>query len=257
MKRTLRFMVFILIFLLLFSSCNSVSEPPVVPSETSSPSETVKPTEKSTETEPLYYTDDDNNLLVREFGFSIDNYSDYQKFISEVNLPDHFVKYEDISILGNFKRFYIYQSDPDTTKKEKFHSINYEIEAKHGYVFTVTIGPRSYSDILDTDYEIYEKDIIFANMRTILNAEEYDGLLKNTSLDVVVYNYSSNLRYAYLIPEGRLLNMRLYHGEIEFIFRILGDYPDVLNDPISKLLNIEDNDPAEIVASITKNIKAE
>ena len=61
MKKALSILSILIIILMIFTSCNSVSEPPVVPSETSTPSETVKPTEnptekpteKPTETEPI------------------------------------------------------------------------------------------------------------------------------------------------------------------------------------------------------------
>ena len=41
MKKALSILSILIIILMLFTSCNSVSKPPVVPSETSFPSETV------------------------------------------------------------------------------------------------------------------------------------------------------------------------------------------------------------------------
>ena len=257
MRRILGFFAFILIFLLLFSSCNSVSEPPVVPSETSSPSETIEATE------PLYYTDSDNNLLV---GYvSIDNYSDYEDFINEVNLPSNFIKYESISILGEFKRFYIHQSDPDTTKKEKFYEgIHYEIEAKDGYVFRVTINWMLQYDSFCIDpshYPLYEGDIDSTDMRHLASTEGYDELVKRKIVGekqriVMDYNYS-NIIYTYVVPDGNLTLISFKYGASVISIGSVWNYPDIPNDPISKLINIEDNDPAEIVASITKNINIE
>lgn len=254
MKKILSILSALIIILMLFSSCNSVGEPPVLPSETSTPSETVKPTEKPTETEPLYHTDSENNLLIGDI--SIDNYIDYQKFINEVNLPDHFIKYEDIASLGKFKHFYINSLGFYSLTGELL-SYNYEIELEDGFSFRLNLS-LDLEDVirLTPTEEFVKSEFDFSNMR---------NLKKNSYKDYptidIIYE-SSGVTYAYFRETGELSRISFCKGGYYFGIGLcegyrLNNYPDAPDTPVGKLLNIEDNDPAEVVASITKNINVE
>lgn len=253
MRKFILFLLTLCLCLSLFS-CNERRKETEsgTPKETSTESETPAPTES------LYHTDSENNLLVGEI--SIDNYRDYQKFTSEVNLPEHFIKYEDIASLGKFKRFFIYKSGPDTTKKEMLLSYNYYIELEDGFYFHLVIYLPQETLIDDLDRlpnaKVPESEVDFSNMRN-LKKNDY----KDYSSSYIDYN-CSDVVYTYFRNDGTLAWITFYKGDYSFQIRrsdkfSVENYPNAPDTPIGKLLNIEDNDPTEVVASITKNIKAE
>ena len=260
MKRQISILCFLIIFLMLFASCNSVEEPTVQPSETSAsetgdvkPTEkpTENPTEKPTDAKPPYLTDSDNNVLSQ--GITLNDYSIYQKFVSEVNLPDYFVKYEDISHLGNFKRFYAYAS---LGVIEKFYSYYYELETKDGVLLSLRIyfPSENRSDIypvVENHASVPEEDIDFSNMRKLLKSD-YTELFEDLKYFPMKY-VKSNVTY-YYGTKGELWSLTITHGYLAFNIDLPSDYPDASEDLISRILNIKDNDPEEVAELIIEKI---
>ena len=263
MKRQISILCFLIIFLMLFASCNSVEEPSVQPSETSA-SETgdVKPTEKNDQTgtketqnaptyewhEEQYIVNNRQLMVVNGGSFSINTYDEYRDFWDGIDYPDHFIRYEDLEGIGDLEKFSFSGGGwgYSSIYKEYYFWLN-DGSGCRILMSVVHTNIVPAERVMGQTYDYQET--------TKVNKKDMRKLTTETER----YFEISGIKYIY-DEKGELRRIIWKKGDVQFSLYngvTLVDYPYNLDTVVGKLLNIEDNDPAEVVASITKNIKAE
>ncbi len=151
--------------------------------------------------------------------FTVDSYYDYLKFINSTKLPDGFIYYNDICILGEFVDF-ICMSD---TKSGDFSHYLYTVKDKEGFEITLYIE--------DADsYEAIE-------IEQISSVDPQD--LRTVEQTTPVMYECEGIQYTYV--EGKLNSVRWQSNECLYTVYVdnpcLGEYPDDSSTIVGKLLN--------------------
>lgn len=210
---------------------------------------------KETQNAPTYewheeqYIVNNRQLMVVNGGsFSINTYDEYRDFWDGIDYPDHFIRYEDLEGIGDLEKFSF------SGGGWGYSSIYKE------YYFWLNDGSgcRILMSVVHTNIVPAERVIgqtYDYQETTKVNKKDMRKLTTETER----YFEISGIKYIY-DEKGELRRIIWKKGDVQFSLYngvTLVDYPYDLDTVVGKLLNIEDNDPAEVVASITKNIKAE
>jgi len=151
--------------------------------------------------------------------FTVDSYYEYLKFINSTELPDDFIYYNDICILGEFVDF-ICMSD---IKNGDFSHYLYSVKDKSGVEITLYIKDAdSYEEI-----EIEQISSVDPhNLRTV------------EATSPVMYE-CEGIKYTYV--EGKLNSVKWQSDKWVYTVYIndpcLGEYPDDSSTIIGKLMN--------------------
>jgi hypothetical protein len=158
---------------------------------------------------------------------TIESYSEYKKFIRSANIPEDFIYYEDIEVLGEFESFVceIYNG-----KYSEFYSL-YDDNAGEFYLY---VRKESSEETEHTKNVI--TDVNSSNMRFL--DEEISG----------TYEYE-NIKFVFLL--GKLHSIRWKSGEWYYTISSIDDLKeDTSKANISKLFNLET--APDLIASVAK-----
>lgn len=156
-----------------------------------------------------------------KYVFTVDSYYDYLNFIHSSELPDDFVYYDDICVLGDFVDF-ICMSD---ARIGDFSHYLYTIKDEEKFEITL------YIEDADSRETIEMEPISIAdpqNMRTVVSTLP------------VMYEYEG-IRYTYV--EGKLNSVKWQNDEWAYSVYVddpcLGEYPNNSSTIVGKLLNLD------------------
>jgi hypothetical protein len=158
---------------------------------------------------------------------TIESYSEYKKFIRSANIPEDFIYYEDIEVLGEFESFVceIYSG-----KYSEYYSLH--------------------DDNLGEFYLYIEKEPFQETEHTksvITDVDKFDMRFLDAETSGT-YQYK-NIRYVFLV--GKLHSIKWKSGEWYYTISSIDDLKeDTSKANISKLFNLET--APDLIASVAK-----
>ncbi len=186
--------------------------------------------ETITELETTEETTDEHVPDIKQLYFY--SYTEYEKFIKMDVLPDSFVEYKDISVLGEFDGM-VFLSD--AVYKQDFSEYMYNLAVDEEYSFALYVYEKGNDYIPSSPPQSVSK-VNISDLRTIdtdqKRAEYTDG------------------DYKYFYIDGKLQSITWINSGMEFVLSSsklqLSQYTLKENDAISSLLTSQYDDLAEI-----------
>ena len=166
-------------------------------------------------------------VTVTRPNITIESYSEYKKFIRSANIPEDFIYYEDIEVLGKFESFVceIYSG-----KYSEYYSLHDDNLGE----FFLYIEKEPFHETEHTKNVI--TDVNSSDMRFL--DEEISG----------TYEYE-NIKFVFLL--GKLHSIRWKSGEWYYTISSIDDLKeDTSKANISKLFNLET--APDLIASVAK-----
>ena len=197
-----------------------------------------------------HYIVSNRQLMVMNGGvFSINTYDEYRDLWDSVDYPEHFIRYEDLEGIGDLEKF-------------SFHGGGWGYSSIYKeYYFYLNDGSSCMilMSVVHTDIVPAERVMGQTyDYQETTNVNKKD--MRKLATKAERYFEISGIKYIY-DEKGELRRIIWKKGDVQFSLYGGGvnlvNYPYNTDTVVGKLLNIEDNDPAEVVASITKNINVE
>ena len=148
---------------------------------------------------------------------TFERYSDYEKFLKTAELPENFVKYEDIAHLGAFEGLVVLSDAPNGDYSQLLYNLKDSAGQSLGlYIYTMS--------------REHEND-------TVIDAVDSDDLRRVSSGVSGVYTFL-DIDYRYV--SGELLSMTWVKNGVEYVLigdSMLSDYPQNSDTVVSKMLD--------------------